>query len=67
MHLLSNSASGCGTIAVSRVKGHGTTLEHFYRRGSQVMLHPANAQYTPIQVTATQVQIQRVALVKYEY
>lgn len=47
-----------GTIVAAWVDGHGTTLKHFYRRGSQVMLKPANAQYAPIQVTATQVQVQ---------
>lgn len=47
-----------GTIVAAWVEGHGTTLKHFYRRGSQVMLKPANTQYAPIQVVATQVQVQ---------
>lgn len=47
-----------GTIVAAWVDGHGTTLKHFYRRGSQVTLKPANPQYAPIQVAATQVQVQ---------
>lgn len=47
-----------GTVVAAWVEGHGTTLKHFYRKGSQVTLKPANAQYAPIQVAATQVQVQ---------
>lgn len=47
-----------GAIVAAQVEGFGTTLKHFYRRGEQVTLKPANAKYTPIQVQATQVQVQ---------
>ncbi len=47
-----------GTIVAARVEGHGTTLKHFYLKGNQVTLKPANAEYAPIQVAATQVQVQ---------
>jgi repressor LexA len=49
-----------GTIVAARVEGHGTTLKRFYRRGEQVMLKPANSKYKPIEVSATQVQVQGV-------
>jgi repressor LexA len=49
-----------GTIVAARVEGHGTTLKRFYRRGEQVMLKPANPKYQPIEVSATQVQVQGV-------
>lgn len=47
-----------GTVVAAWVEGHGTTLKHFYRKGNQVTLKPANAQYAPIQIAATQVQVQ---------
>jgi repressor LexA len=47
-----------GTVVAAWVEGHGTTLKHFYRQGNQVTLKPANAQYAPIQIAATQVQVQ---------
>lgn len=47
-----------GTIVAAMVDGHGTTLKHFYRRGSRVTLKPANAKYQPIEVEAMQVQVQ---------
>lgn len=47
-----------GTIVAARVEGHGTTLKRFYRRGDRVTLKPANSKYKPIEVTATQVQVQ---------
>jgi repressor LexA len=47
-----------GTIVAARVEGEGTTLKRFYRQGNQVTLQPANPRYTPIQVAATQVQVQ---------
>ncbi|MBW4620389.1 MAG: transcriptional repressor LexA [Cyanosarcina radialis HA8281-LM2] len=49
-----------GTIVAARVEGHGTTLKRFYRSGEQVMLKPANPKYKPIEVSATQVQVQGV-------
>ncbi|GAC1462358.1 MAG: transcriptional repressor LexA [Chamaesiphon sp.] len=49
-----------GTIVAARVEGHGTTLKHFYRRGERITLKPANPNYQPIEVIATQVQVQGV-------
>lgn len=49
-----------GTIVAARVEGHGTTLKHFYRRGEQITLKPANPKYKPIEATAAQVQVQGV-------
>jgi repressor LexA len=47
-----------GTIVAAMVEGHGTTLKHFHRKGSKVTLKPANAKYAPIDVPASQVQVQ---------
>lgn len=47
-----------GTIVAALVEGHGTTLKRFYRRGDRVTLKPANSKYNPIEVAATQVQVQ---------
>ncbi len=43
-----------GLIVAARVEGHGTTLKHFYRKGEQVTLKPANSKYLPIEVAAVQ-------------
>ncbi|HEY9750723.1 MAG TPA: transcriptional repressor LexA [Allocoleopsis sp.] len=47
-----------GTIVAAMVEGHGTTLKHFHRKGSKVTLKPANGKYSPIEVSASQVQVQ---------
>lgn len=47
-----------GTIVAARVDGHGTTLKRFFRQGDQVTLQPANSKYSPIEVSAMQVQVQ---------
>ncbi len=47
-----------GTIVAARVDGYGTTLKRFYRQGDRVTLKPANPKYDPIEVPATQVQVQ---------
>lgn len=47
-----------GTIVAARVDGYGTTLKRFYRDGDRVTLKPANSKYKPIEVLATQVQVQ---------
>lgn len=47
-----------GIIVAARVEGHGTTLKRFYRNGDRVTLKPANAKYTPIEVSAVQVEVQ---------
>lgn len=47
-----------GTIVAAMVEGVGTTLKHFHRKGNRVLLKPANQKYDPIDVPATQVQVQ---------
>lgn len=47
-----------GTIVAARVDGHGTTLKRFYRQGDTVTLQPANPKYSPIEVSAVQVEVQ---------
>lgn len=47
-----------GTIVAAMVEGVGTTLKHFHRKGNRVLLKPANHKYDPIDVPATQVQVQ---------
>lgn len=49
-----------GLIVAARVEGHGTTLKRFYRQGQQVTLKPANPKYIPIEVQATNVEVQGV-------
>ena len=49
-----------GLIVAARVEGHGTTLKHFYRKGEQVTLKPANSKYLPIEVAANRVEVQGV-------
>lgn len=48
-----------GTIVAARVDGQ-TTLKHFHRKGSKVTLQPANTSYSPIEVPATQVDVQGI-------
>jgi repressor LexA len=47
-----------GTIVAARVEGHGTTLKRFYRHDDLVTLKPATRNYLPIEVSATQVEVQ---------
>ncbi|MBP5971626.1 repressor LexA [Brasilonema sp. CT11] len=47
-----------GTIVAARVDSIGTTLKRFYRSGDRITLKPANPKYNPIEVNATQVQVQ---------
>ncbi|WP_416669988.1 transcriptional repressor LexA [Egbenema bharatensis] len=49
-----------GTIVAARVGGDGTTLKYYHRKGNEVMLKPANRNYTPIEATATDVVVQGV-------
>jgi repressor LexA len=49
-----------GSIVAARVEGEGVTLKHFYQKGDRVTLMPANPNYQPIEVDASQVQIQGV-------
>jgi repressor LexA len=51
-----------GLIVAARVEGHGTTLKRFYRKGERVTLKPANPKYEPIEVMATNVQVQGVLI-----
>lgn len=46
-----------GTIVAARVENQ-TTLKYFNRKGNKVTLEPANKAYTPIEVSASQVEIQ---------
>ena len=47
-----------GTIVSALVPGSGTTLKHFQRHGSRVLLEAANPAYEPIELPADQVVIQ---------
>ncbi|MEB3226127.1 MAG: transcriptional repressor LexA [Synechococcus sp.] len=49
-----------GTIVAARVSGDGTTLKHFYRDGSMVLLKPANPKYKPIKTEAFNVELQGI-------
>jgi repressor LexA len=50
-----------GSIVAARVEGEGVTLKHFYQKGNQVTLMPANPAYPAIEVEdASRVQIQGV-------
>lgn len=46
-----------GTIVAARVQDQ-TTLKYFQRKGNKVILQPANKAYDPIEVSASQVDIQ---------
>lgn len=48
-----------GTIVAASVSGE-TTLKYYHRKGSKVTLQPANPNYDPIEVSATQIEIQGV-------
>lgn len=47
-----------GTIVAAYVDGQGTTLKHYHRKGNRVILKPANPNYEPIKVAATDVRVQ---------
>lgn len=49
-----------GTIVAARVDGTGNTLKYLHRRGNKVTLKPANSKYDPIEVTASDVEIQGI-------
>jgi len=46
-----------GTIVAARVQDQ-TTLKYFTRKGNKVVLQPANKNYDPIEVPASQVDVQ---------
>jgi repressor LexA len=48
-----------GTIVAARVQDQ-TTLKYFHRKGNKVTLHPANKNYDPIEVPASQIDVQGV-------
>jgi len=47
-----------GTIVAAYVDGQGTTLKHYFRKGSRVTLKPANPSYEPIKLPAADVNVQ---------
>lgn len=47
-----------GTIVSALVPGSGTTLKHFHRQGSTVILEASNPAYEPIVLPADQVAVQ---------
>ncbi len=47
-----------GMIVSAMVPGSGTTLKHFFRKGSLIRLEAANPAYDPIELEADQVQVQ---------
>ncbi len=47
-----------GAIVSALVPGSGTTLKHFFRKGSLVRLEAANPAYDPIEIDSSQVQVQ---------
>ena len=47
-----------GTVVSALVAGSGTTLKHFHRQGSSVVLEAANPAYEPIELPAEQVVVQ---------
>lgn len=49
-----------GTIVAARVRGEGTTLKYYHRKGNQVTLKPANPNYPLIEAPATEVDVQGV-------
>ena len=55
-----NNPSGLrnGTVVSAMVPGLGTTLKHFFRKGSLIRLEAANPAYEPIEIDAEQVYIQ---------
>lgn len=49
-----------GDIVAARVPGYGTTLKRFYREQERVTLKPSNPNYSPIQVKASEVEVQGI-------
>ncbi len=49
-----------GEIVAARVPGHGTTLKRLYQEGDKVTLKPSNRAYEPIEVEASQVEVQGI-------
>jgi repressor LexA len=49
-----------GEMVVALVRGSEATLKRFYRRGSKVVLEPANAAYRPLELPASEVEIRGI-------
>jgi repressor LexA len=49
-----------GVIVAARVEGDGTTLKHFHREGTAIVLKPANPKYQPIKTEAANVEVQGI-------
>ncbi len=47
-----------GTVVSAFVPGAGTTLKHFYRKGSLVRLEAANEAYEPIEIDSELLEVQ---------
>ena len=47
-----------GTIVSAMVPGAGSTLKYYFRKGRQIILEPANANYDPITIDSEQILIQ---------
>ena len=47
-----------GTVVSALVPGSGTTLKHFYRKGSKVILEAANTAYEPIEIDSEFLEVQ---------
>jgi len=49
-----------GEMVVALVRGSEATLKRFYRRGSKVVLEPANPAYRPLELPASEVEIRGI-------
>ncbi len=49
-----------GEMVVAMVRGCEATLKRFYRRGSKVILEPANSAYRPLELPASDVEIRGI-------
>tara|TARA_B100000242_G_scaffold206119_1_gene149529 strand:- start:1687 stop:2304 length:618 start_codon:yes stop_codon:yes gene_type:complete len=47
-----------GTIVSAMVRGSGTTLKYFYKKGSNIILQAANQNYDDIILSADQIEVQ---------
>ena len=56
----SRSEARNGEMVVALIRGSEATLKKFYRKGSKVVLEPANQALRPIEVPAGEVQIRGV-------
>jgi repressor LexA len=49
-----------GEMVVALVRGSEATLKRFYRKGSKIVLEPANPAYRPLELSAAEVEIRGV-------